>query len=102
MSKLNNRSHNNTFQILILWILVLVSAVSVVFVNHLCRQKYSELSDLESSASTLETNYGRLILEFSAWGSMHRVELLASKNHQMVIPKHNDIVIIDSNREGSY
>lgn len=102
MNKLNNRSHNNTFQILILWILVLVSAVSVVFVNHLCRQKYSELSYLESSASTLETNYGRLILEFSTLGSMHRVELLASKNHQMVIPKHNDIVIIDSNLESSY
>ena len=100
--KLDNKSNNNTFQILILWILVLVSAVSVVFVNHLCRQKYSELSYLESSASTLETNYGRLILEFSAWGSMHRVELFASKNYQMVIPKQAEIVIIDSNREGSY
>ena len=102
MNKLDYNPHNNTFQILILWVLVLVSAVSVVFVNHLCRQKYSELSYLESSASTLETNYGRLILEFSAWGSMHRVELLASRNHQMVIPKHDDIVIIDSNRKGSY
>ena len=102
MNKLDYNPHNNTFQILTLWVLVLVSAVSVVFVNHLCRQRYSELSDLESSTSTLETNYGRLILEFSAWGSMHRVELLASRNHQMVIPKHDDIVIIDSNREGSY
>ena len=102
MNKLDNKSNNNTLQILILWILVLVSAVSVVFVNHLCRQKYSELTYLESSASTLETNYGRLILEFSAWGSMHRVELLASKNYQMVIPKQAEIVIIDSNREGSY
>ena len=34
-------------RIALLWILVVVSALSVAFVSHLCREKYSELTAME-------------------------------------------------------
>ena len=50
----------------ILWSAVLISAIAVVYTNHLCREKYSELSYLEKDGMNLDINYGRLLLEYSA------------------------------------
>ena len=82
----------------ILWSAVLISAIAVVYSSHLCREKYSELSYLEKDAMNLDTNYGRLLLEYSAWGSMHRVEKIARENQKMVIPQSTDIIAVDQNR----
>ena len=46
----------------------------------------------------LDINYGRLLLEYSAWGSMHRVEKIARENQGMVIPQSPDIIAVDQNR----
>ena len=46
----------------------------------------------------LDINYGRLLLEYSAWGSMHRVEKIARENQKMVIPQSPDIIAVDQNR----
>ena len=82
----------------VLWSAVLISAVAVVCAYHLCREKYSELSYLEKDGMNLDINYGRLLLEYSAWGSMHRVEKIARENQKMVIPKSPDIIAVDQNR----
>ena len=82
----------------ILWSAVLISAIAVVYANHLCREKYSELSYLEKDGMNLDINYGRLLLEYSAWGSMHRVEKIARENQKMVIPQSPDIIAVDQNR----
>ena len=82
----------------ILWLVVLISAIAVVYANHLCREKYSELSYLEKEGMNLDINYGRLLLEYSAWGSSPRVEKIARENKKMVIPKSPDIIAVDQNR----
>ena len=82
----------------ILWSAVLISAIGVVYTKHLCREKYSELSYLEKDGMNLDINYGRLLLEYSAWGSMHRVEKIARENQKMVIPQSPDIIAVDQNR----
>ena len=41
---------------------------------------------------------GRLLLEYSAWGSMHRVEKMAREHQKMVIPQSPDIIAVDQNR----
>ena len=82
----------------LLFCLLLFSAVAVVYANHLCREKYSELSYLEKDGMNLDINYGRLLLEYSAWGSMHRVEKIARENQKMVIPQSPDIIAVDQNR----
>ena len=81
-------------RIALLWILVVVSALSVAFVSHLCREKYSELTAMEREANQLQVDYGKYLLEQSAWGSLQRIENIAAKNLQMHSPLPEEILMI--------
>jgi|TARA_B110000967_G_scaffold32143_1_gene30583 cell division protein FtsL len=81
-------------RIALLWILVVVSALSVAFVSHLCREKYSELTAMEREANQLQVDYGKYLLEQSAWGSLQRIENMAAKNLQMHSPLPEEILMI--------
>ena len=81
-------------RIALMWILVVVSAMSVAFVSHLCREKYSELTAMEREANQLQVDYGKYLLEQSAWGSLQRIENMAAKNLQMHSPLPEEILII--------
>ncbi len=80
--------------VMVLWLLVLVSALSVAFVSHLCRQKYAQLTELEREANQLQVDYGKYLLEQSAWGSLQRIENMAAKNLQMHSPLPEEILMI--------
>lgn len=81
-------------RIALLWILVVVSALAVAFVSHLCREKYSELTAMEREANQLQVDYGKYLLEQSAWGSLQRIENIAAKNLQMHSPLPEEILMI--------
>ena len=81
-------------RIALLWILVVVSALAVAFVSHLCREKYSELTAVEREANQLQVDYGKYLLEQSAWGSLQRIENMAAKNLQMHSPLPEEILMI--------
>ncbi len=81
-------------RIALLWILVVVSALSVAFVSHLCREKYSELTAMEREANQLQVDYGKYLLEQSAWGSLQRIEVSAIAELNMRSPKPEEIVIV--------
>jgi cell division protein FtsL len=81
-------------RIALLWILVVVSALSVAFVSHLCREKYSELTAMEREANQLQVDYCKYLLEQSAWGSLQRIENMAAKNLQMHSPLPEEILMI--------
>ena len=81
-------------RIALLWILVVVSALSVAFVSHLCREKYSELTAMEREANQLQVDYGKYLLEQSAWGSLQRIENMAAKNLQIHSPLPEEILMI--------
>ncbi|MDA9352685.1 cell division protein FtsL [Porticoccaceae bacterium] len=81
-------------RIALLWILVVVSALAVAFVSHLCREKYSELTAMEREANQLQVDYGKYLLEQSAWGSLQRIENMAAKNLQMHSPLPEEILMI--------
>ena len=66
--------------------LVLLSAFAVIYSTHACRQLYAQLQVLESSQWGLQEDYGRLLLEESAWASHHRVEKVARAELQMIEP----------------
>ena len=78
----------------LIWLLVLVSALSVAFVSHLCRQKYAQLTELEREASQLQVDYGKYLLEHSAWGSLQRIETMATVRLNMRSPQAQEILII--------
>lgn len=80
--------------VVILWVVVILSAVAVVYTSHLCRQLYSELSLLERKENALQVEWGRYLLEQSSWASLSRVEHLAVTKLNMHVPAPDEIVIV--------
>lgn len=66
--------------------LVVVSAFAVIHSTHACRELYTRLQVLETTQWGLQEDYGRLLLEESAWASHHRVEKVARSELQMGAP----------------
>ncbi len=83
-----------SLRIALLWVVVVVSALAVAFVSHLCREKYSQLTAMEREANQLQVDYGKYLLEQSAWGSLQRIENMAVNNLQMRSPQPEEILMI--------
>ena len=76
------------------WLSLVIAAISVAYVSHLCREQYAELVGLEASANQMQIDYGRYLLEQSAWGSLQRIETSAIEKFSMHSPKSAEIVIV--------
>ena len=83
-----------TLRLGLLWMLVLVSPVSVALVSHLCRQQYAELMALQREASQMDEDYGKYLLEQSAWGSLQRIETKAVQELKMRSPRPDEILMV--------
>ncbi len=81
-------------QVATVWSLLVITAISVAYVSHLCREQYAELVSLESSANQMQIDYGRYLLEQSAWGSLQRIETSAIEKFTMRSPRSAEIVIV--------
>ena len=83
-------------QFIIEWALgrFILSALSVVYVSHLCRQLYNDLSKLEQEANAFQVEWGRYLLEQSSWASLSRIEQLATGRLQMRVPGAEEIIVI--------
>lgn len=65
---------------------VIASSFGVIQSTHACRDLYASLQVLEARQWHLQEEYGRLLLEESAWASHHRVEKVARSELQMAEP----------------
>ena len=92
MSAMQRQS--SSWQIAVLWMLVLISALAVAFVSHLCRQKYDQLTALEREKNQLQVAYGKYLLEESGWGSLQRIESMAADKLKMHSPQPEDIIMV--------
>lgn len=78
----------------LLWILLLASAIAVVWSRHETRNLFIELQTLTSERDALDIEWGQLKLEQSAWSTHGRVEQTARVNLQMVIPRPDEVRIV--------
>lgn len=78
----------------VMWLAVILSALSVVYVSHLCRQLYNDLSQLEQEANAFQVEWGRYLLEQSSWASLSRIEQLAKTRLEMRVPRAEEIIVI--------
>ena len=85
----------NVMGLVFLWLLVVFSATSVAYVEHLCRQYYERISISEKTNNQLQADYGRLILELSTWGSLPRVETIAINELNMRTPLGDEIILVN-------
>ena len=84
------------WRVVVLWVLVLISAIAVGLVSHLSRQQYAQLMILEREASQLDEDYGKYLLEQSAWGLLQRVETVAAQQLNMHSPRSSEILMVKS------
>ena len=80
--------------LVLLWLLVVVSALGVVVSKHESRKQFLALQTLEAERDQLAIEWGRLQLEQSSWATHGRVEQLARNKLKMKIPRVGDTVMV--------
>lgn len=78
----------------ILTVLVLISALGVVFAKHQNRKLYAELTTLQKQRDAMEVEWGRLQLEQSTWATHGRIEKIARQRLGMRNVDYDKVVII--------
>lgn len=73
---------------------ILSSAIGVINAKHQNRQSFGNLQSLQKQRDEMEIEWGRLQLEQGAWATHGRVEQLARKQLDMIIPPTKSIVVI--------
>ena len=82
------------FVTVVLFVLTILSALGVVSASHETRNMYRELQVLQKERDDIESEYGQLLLEQSAWANNTRVDQIAREELQMVIPKVEEIIVL--------
>jgi len=79
----------------LLAVLVLLSALAVVYVKHQSRRLFTELQGLHSVRDELDVDWWRLQLEESYWSTHARIDLEARESLGMRIPQPADVTIVN-------
>lgn len=82
------------FLLMLLWGLVITSALSVVYVKNLERQYIHEIDMVSKDNTQLEMERTQLLLEKSMWASPIRVRGLAKRHLNMVLATPKAVVTI--------
>ena len=78
----------------ILFVAVMATAIGLVYSKHKTRKLFVELQQLNKEVVSLNTEWGRLQLEQSAWSDHGRIEQIARKRLDMVIPEAEQVAFI--------
>ena len=78
----------------LVFVMVLSSAVLLVYSKHQSRKLFVELQGLKYQVDELNTEWGQLQLEQSAWSGHGRIEQVARERLSMVMPRAEEVVFI--------
>lgn len=78
----------------LLFVAVMVSAIGLVYSKHQTRKLFVELQQLNKEVVSLNTEWGRLQLEQSAWADHGRIEQIARERLEMVTPEAEQVAFI--------
>lgn len=73
---------------------VLVTAIGLVYSKHQTRKLFVEVQQLHKEVVSLNTEWGRLQLEQSAWSEHGRIERIARQRLGMVNPEADQVAFI--------
>ncbi len=98
---MDNAIHNKTGGgaggaglVVVLALLVLATALGVVYTTHHSRKLFVELQSLQAVRDELNIQWGRLLLEQSTLATPSRVESIARRKLGMRAPQPEQIVIV--------
>ena len=86
-------SHHH-LRLLLLALAVFLSGFGVVYMKDVNRRYFVESQSLTKHANELETEWGQLMLEQSAWSTQSRIEKVASEKLSMKAPVQQSIVMV--------
>ncbi len=85
---------------LILFAVLMVTALGVVTSQHQARKLYFELQQENDAAKQFEIEWGQLQLEQSTWAMHSRIESIASKHLNMEVPDSKRIQAVSTHHQG--
>ena len=83
-----------TISLGILVLLVMTSAISVIYSKHLNRKVFVELQQINKSIDELNVEWGRLQLEEGTWADHGRLEKIARTKLNMLLPGIDSVVYL--------
>ena len=78
----------------LLVVLVMASAISVVYSKHTNRKLFIELQQLNKNIDDLNIEWGKLQLEEGTWSDHGRIEKIARTKLNMLLPGINSVVYL--------
>ena len=88
------RLPTGSFIMLLMFIGVLLSAISVAYSAYWNRQLLNTLYGELNVRDKAQAEYGRLILEQSTWTAYSRIEMLATEQLKMRVPDPAEIIMV--------
>ena len=82
------------FVMMVLWGVLLASAIGVVWSRHETRSLFIQLQGLHAERDGLDTAWQQLKIEQSAWATHGRVEQTARAGLKMVIPRPEEVQLL--------
>ena len=79
----------------LVFVAVLSSAIMLVYSKHQSRKLFVELQGIKHQVNELNTEWGQLQLEQSAWSGHGRIERIARERLSMVMPNAEQVVFIN-------
>src|SRR5690625_6257832 len=93
-SKPRSSAVNWLVPVVVLWLLVMASALAVVASTQEVRQRVDALQTLRREAVELEVVWGQYLLEQSTWAAYGRIERIAENDLAMKVPEAEQIVMV--------
>ncbi len=81
-------------RVILMILSILASSVAVIYIKHHGRAEFTELQKLELNRNQLNDEWGRLLLEYSTWMDLVRVERQTRNHLKMIVPTAEMIVVI--------
>ncbi|MCB1827928.1 MAG: cell division protein FtsL [Coxiellaceae bacterium] len=78
---------------------LLLSAFGVVYAKDLNRRLFIQYQGLQREAQGYQVQWSKLLLEQGAWSTQSRIQRLAQKQLNMVIPTSRKVVFVEDERE---
>ncbi|MGD8525335.1 MAG: cell division protein FtsL [Thioalkalispiraceae bacterium] len=78
----------------VLVVVVVMSALGVVYAKHQGRKLFVELKQLEKHRDQMNVEWGQLQLELNTWASHARIEEQARKRLDMTGVEHDKVIFI--------
>jgi cell division protein FtsL len=84
----------NAWLPVVMFFLVMLTAIAIANSTYKSRRYLNDLQKLQAAETSLEVEWGRLLLEQHTWGAFTRVGQLATEQLQMRNPAPSEIIMV--------